>query len=65
MDVKTEIPGFYKKDNRYLINKDDDGLKIYKKKKNDNKKIKEIETDLLNMKNDIGEIKELLKKMVK
>lgn len=65
MDIKTEISGFYKKDDKYLINKDNDALMQYKKKKNENKKMKSIESDLLNMKSDLLEIKNLLKKMVK
>ena len=43
MDQKTEVPGFYKTDSNYLINKDNEALFAYKKKKQQNIKIKVID----------------------
>jgi hypothetical protein len=63
-DVKTEAYGFYKTDQGYLINKDDEGLAAYKKQKSLQKKIKLIETELGSIKDDMSEIKILLRKLV-
>ena len=65
MDQKTEVPGFYKTDSNYLINKDNEALFAYKKKKQQNIKIKVIEEDLCSLKQDMIEIKNILKQMVK
>lgn len=62
---KTEIPGIYKVSEGVLINKDNDALKAYKKRKMQVTKIDVMESDLQSLKNDIEEIKNLLKGLVK
>ena len=62
---KTEIPGIYKTRDGILINKDTDALKAYKKKKEQVRKMKNLEEDIDSLKNDMAEIKELLKGLVK
>lgn len=61
---KTDIPGIYKERDGVLINKDDDGLKAYKMRKLQSVKMQTFEEDLHNMKNDLHEIKELLKGLI-
>lgn len=62
---KTEVAGLYKDTNSgAVINKDNSSLKAYKLKKHRERKIKEITSDVDNMKNDITEIKQLLKALV-
>ena len=61
MDKKTEVSGIYKVREGVLINKDNDALKIYKNKKFKERRIDEIQNDVLSLKDDIAEIKQLLK----
>jgi CHASE3 domain sensor protein len=65
MDIKTNVPGIYRTDQGYLINKDNDGLSAYKKQKDAARKMSSIQKELLTLKNDMQEIKELLKGLVK
>lgn len=65
MEIKTNVPGIYRSDKGYLINKDNDGLVAYKKQKASARKISEIETELKSIKDDVMEIKELLRGLVK
>jgi hypothetical protein len=62
---KTEVPGIYKVGEGVLINKDNEGLKGYKAQKKRLNRFQEYETDLNNMRNDLTEIKNLLKGLVK
>lgn len=64
-EYKTEIPGIYKTKDGILINKDNDALKAYKKKKEQVRKMKNLEEDIDSLKNDMAEIKELLKGLLK
>ena len=61
MEQKTEVSGIYKVREGVLINKDNDALKIYKHKKAKERRIDEIQNDVLSLKDDIAEIKQLLK----
>jgi hypothetical protein len=65
MDIKTNIPGLYRSEQGYLINKDNDGLAAYKKQKAAARKMAEIETELKSIKNDVTEIKQLIRELVK
>lgn len=65
MDIKTNIPGLYRSEQGYLINKDNDGLAAYKKQKAAARKMSEIETELKSIKNDVTEIKQLIRELVK
>lgn len=63
--IKTEIPGIYKERDGVLINKDEDGLRAYKQRKVQAQKLKSFEEDLLTLKDDMAEIKNLLRALVK
>lgn len=65
MEKKTEINGIYKVTEGILINKDNTSLQAYKKRKKQANKLKTLEDDLLSIKGDITEIKELLKGLVR
>lgn len=64
MDKKTDVAGIYKAEEGILINKDSDGLKAYKNRKNKEKKLDDLikmHSDIVNLKSDMEEIKQLLK----
>jgi hypothetical protein len=61
MEQKTEVPGIYKVTDGILINKDADALKLYKNKKQRERRIDEIQNDVASLKDDIQEIKQLLR----
>lgn len=65
MEYKTDIPGYYKVDESVVINKDNEALIMYKKKKMKDLKIMRLEDDLQALKSDIEEIKQLLKGLAK
>ena len=60
MEHKTAIPGIYKVGDGILINKDNDALKAYKARKEKDKQIEVVQTEVAEMKKDLCEIKELL-----
>lgn len=62
---KTEIPGFYKVDESLLINTDNNALAAYKKIKAKEYKIHKLQHDVDSMKNDLQEIKDLLRGIIK
>lgn len=64
MDVKTERPGIYRGENGLLVNKDLNALASYKARKQQSKKINEVETDIKDLKTDMAEIKELIKRFL-
>lgn len=61
----TEIPGYYKTQEGTIINNDDGALQAYKIQRVKNNRINTIEDDLKNLKNDMQEIKKLLRGLVK
>jgi len=65
MDTKTDVPGIYKSSEGVLVNKDNDALKAYKKRKEKERKIEELEQNVSAMKNDLEEIKNLLRGLSK
>lgn len=72
MEEKTEVPGLYKVSEGILINKDNDALVAYKAVKAKNKKLKDLESQIFELKendkkiqNDLEEIKNLLKGLAK
>lgn len=65
MAQKTEVPGIYKVTEGVLINKDMEALKAYKLKKQKDRKIKEIEEVVVNLRDDINEIKQILKGLIR
>lgn len=58
---KTEVPGIYKVRDGILINTDNSALAAYKNKKKREKRIDEMQEEMVVIKNDLQEIKELLK----
>ena len=62
---KTEIPGIYKPHDGILINKDNDSLMAYKRRKIKEQRLDNIIEEMDTLKNDISEIKALLKGLVK
>ena len=61
---KTEIPGIYKEREGVLINKDKDALEAYKKQRSRNKELDRMKEDISSLKNDLQEIKDMLKKVL-
>jgi len=65
VEKKTEVPGIYKVSEGVLINKDNDALKAYKLRKEKDRKMAKLENEITVIKNDMQEIKELLRGLVK
>jgi hypothetical protein len=64
-DTKTDRPGFYKTPAGAVINKDMDALQAYKQQKAKSLQLNTMKTDIDQLKNDMAEIKELLRGLVK
>lgn len=64
-DKKTDIPGFYKSSDGALINKDNEALAAYKKRKQKDKEVDKMREDITSLKSDMEEIKKLLQKALK
>jgi hypothetical protein len=68
-DRKTDIPGVYKTPEGFLINKDNNALAAYKakrvKNKNREQDLNNLKEEVSTIKNDLEEIKDLLKGLVK
>jgi hypothetical protein len=64
-DAKTDIPGIYRSPEGFLINKDKDALAAYKARKNRDHELDKIKQDVISIKDDLTEIKEILKKVIK
>ena len=62
---KTEYPGIHKEREGVLINKDNTALAAYKKKKQKEVNFGNVMNDVEQLKNDMAEIKELLKGLAK
>ncbi len=60
-DSKTDRPGIYKTSDGYLINKDNDALAAYKKRKRKEQVVDKLQEQIEELRSDIGEIKDLLK----
>lgn len=65
MDRKTEIPGIYKRSEGVLINKDNDALAAYKKRRLKEKRLETISDEVASLKEDIEDIKSLLQQLLK
>jgi hypothetical protein len=65
MERKTEIPGIYKVADGILINKDNASLEAYKIRKHKDMKFVKLEEDISGLKQDMEEIKALLRGLVK
>lgn len=64
-DTKTDASGYYKTPTGAVISKDMDSLKAYKVNKAKSVQLNTMKDDIEHLKNDISEIKELLKGLVK
>ncbi len=64
-DAKTDIPGIYRSPEGFLINKDINALAAYKARKKRDTELDEIKQDVSTLKDDMSEIKEMLKKVLK
>ena len=62
---KTEVPGFWKSRDGVLINRDNEALAAYKQRKVKEHRLETIFEDMDALKNDMAEIKELLKGLAK
>lgn len=60
MVKKTAIPGIYKVSEGILINKDNDGLRAYKARKEKDRQIEQVQAEVTELKKDISDIKGLL-----
>jgi hypothetical protein len=60
----TVVPGVYKVCEGILINKDNDSLQAYKKRKLKDLKLESLEDDVQALKSDIGEIKEMMRELL-
>lgn len=64
-EKKTEVPGIYKSSEGVLINKDNEALMAYKRRKQRDRELNELRDDVTSLKSDMQEIKELLRGLVK
>lgn len=62
---KTDVHGMYKVREGIVINKDNDALEAYKKRKMKNQKVDILEEQVQDIKNDLEEIKQLLRGLIK
>ena len=61
---KTDVKGIYKESEGILLNKDNTALQQYKANRAHNSKLNNLEKEVSDLKSDISEIKELLKKVL-
>lgn len=64
-DRKTEKPGIYRSPEGFLINKDNDALAAYKKRKRKEQAIDGIQEQINELRSDMNEIKDLLRGLAK
>ena len=65
MDRKTDLPGVYRTPEGFLINKDNKALNAYRVRRQREMELDELKDDVSSLKNDLQEIKELLRGLVK
>ena len=64
-ETKTDVEGYYKTPTGAVICKDNESLIAYKKRKAKDAQLNSMKEDISQLKNDMAEIKELLKGLVK
>ena len=64
MEQKTEVPGFYKAGEGIVINKDNEALAAYKKRKQKERRIEEVREEVNALKSDVSEIKEMMRQLL-
>lgn len=60
-DRKTEKPGIYRSPEGFLINKDNEALAAYKKRKRKEQAVDLLQDQINEIRSDLDEIKDLLK----
>lgn len=60
-DKRTDRPGIYRTAEGFLINKDNDALAAYKKRKKKEQAVDTLQEQMNELRTDINEIKDLLK----
>ena len=60
-DKRTDSPGLYRTPEGFLINKDNDALAAYKKRKRKEQAVDKLQEQITELRTDINEIKDLLK----
>lgn len=60
-DRKTEKPGIYRSPEGFLINKDNEALAAYKKRKRKEQTVDLLQNQINEIRSDLDEIKDLLK----
>lgn len=60
-DKRTDSPGIYRTPEGFLINKDNDALAAYKKRKRKEQTVDLLQQQMNELKSDINEIKDILK----
>lgn len=63
-EKKTVVPGIFKVGEGVLINKDNDSLNAYRTRKLKTMKLDEMQGEVETIKNELGEIKELLRELL-
>ena len=63
-DTKTDVHGFYKTPSGAVVSKDVDSLRAYKQQKAKLAQLNTMKSDIDQLKNDMAEIKALLKGLV-
>lgn len=64
-DTKSDVHGYYKTPSGAVVTKDNESLNAYKMRKAKNAELNTMKNDVEQLKNDMAEIKELLKGLVK
>jgi hypothetical protein len=64
-DRKTDKPGIYRTAEGFLINKDNEALAAYKKRKRKEQAVDKIQEQINELRSDISEIKDLLRGLAK
>lgn len=64
-DTQSDVHGYYKTPSGAVVTKDEESLKAYKMRKAKNTQLNTMKDDIDQLKNDMAEIKELLKGLVK
>lgn len=64
-DSKTDRSGIYKTADGYLINKDNEALAAYKKRKRKEQAVDRMQEQLDELRSDISEIKDILRGLAK
>lgn len=65
VDTKTDVSGYYKTSSGAIVSKDEESLRAYKIRKAKSLQLNTMRKEVDQIKNDISEIKEMLKGLVR